>query len=654
MKLRAPSVPLIAVDPYFSVWSPADKLYDSTTEHWTASPNTMLGFVTVDGETFRFMGDGKTPVIEQIFLDMRTLETHYAFSNDKITLELRFFTPLFPDDLYRLSRPVSYMQAAYFNNDDAKHEVSIKILASEELCLDKAGQYDVTVESVRIDDNLSAMKMGSTAQKILGEQGDDLRIDWGYFYLCGPAGSKNYSEKFKPDYFDDDEGCEMTFVATEFSLEPCKPEVTLFAYDDIYSLEYFHKKVVAYWKIKGITIEQAIAEAYYESEEMLDKCIDNDCNLAAECSQLALDLYKDTFEGDFDKYIDLLTLGYRQLLAAHKLAVDENGEVIYISKECFSNGCTATVDVTYPSAPFFLLYNIELLKGMLRPIFKYSLTDEWKYDFAPHDVGTYPLVNGQRYCWDNKGDEEKYLRCQMPVEECGNMLVLMANIAMLENKTDFADENMDLLDKWVKYLIEYGEDPANQLCTDDFAGHLAHNCNLSLKAIMGIAGYSIILKMQGKADEAEKYMDTAKAMADSWVERAANEDGSFRLAFDKPDSFSMKYNIVWDKLWKTKLFAPSVIYSEFASNKKRINAYGMPLDNRATYTKSDWLVWTATLAPTREEFMEFITPMWNGFNVSPSRVPMTDWYDTNSSLMIGFRHRTVQGGLFIKLLENKF
>lgn len=134
----------------------------------------------------------------------------------------------------------------------------------------------------------------------------------------------------------------------------------------------------------------------------------------------------------------------------------------------------------------------------------------------------------------------------------------------------------------------------------------------------------------------------------------SSKDGSFRLVFDRPDTFSMKYNYVWDKLWHTKLFPPCVFNSEFASNKKHINPYGMPLDSRKSYTKSDWLVWTAELAPTYGEFIEFITPLWRAYNVSMSRVPMTDWFDTDTANIISFQNRTVQGGLFIKLLEGKF
>ena len=634
MKLRPPATPLITIDPYFSVWAKGDRLYDETTVHWTDSDNTMYGFVTVDGEAFRFMGRGdrNEKVIPQTGFDMDALVTSYTFANEKIRLDVDFFTPFFINDLYRLSRPVSYLKINYESLDWKKHDVSVKISASEEFCLDKKGQLEISTETVDIGDGVYAYKIGSKKQDYLNREGDDLRIDWGYFYLCAPKGSE--LSTYEKD--------EMTFVCADFKLIENKKADVLFAYDDIYSIEYFKKPLKAYWHTKGISIEEAMKEALTESDEMLKKCHEFSAKIITEAEKAG-----------GEKYADLLTLAYRQVIAAHKLVTDENGDVLFISKECFSNGCAATVDVTYPSAPLFLLWNTELLKGMLRPIFKYTVSDEWVFDFAPHDVGTYPLVNGQRYGWKSKTLEE-YKTKQMPVEECGNMLILMANIAMLDGNMDFANQYMPILEQWVKYLEEFGADPENQLCTDDFAGHLAHNCNLSLKATMGIPGYSILLKMQGDADGAEKYAKIAKDMADSWSERAYNGDGSFRLAFDKPGTFSMKYNIVWDKIWGTKLFKDYLITSEFFSNCKHINCYGMPLDNRQTYTKSDWLVWTACLAPTKQEFEDFIAPLWNAYNVSNSRIPMTDWYYTHTAQVVGFRHRTVQGGLFIKLLEEKF
>ena len=240
---------------------------------------------------------------------------------------------------------------------------------------------------------------------------------------------------------------------------------------------------------------------------------------------------------------------------------------------------------------------------------------------------------------------------QMPVEECGNMLVMEAMTAIATGDFSFAESHKNHLDKWVKYLIDNGRDPENQLCTDDYAGHLAHNCNLSLKAIMGIASYGIIL--DGIGENGEKYIELAREMAQDWLVRASSGDGTFRLAFDKEGSFSMKYNIVWDKILDLGIMPKGVFESEISGYKRQTRPYGLPLDNRAEYTKSDWLLWTATLAENREDFEFFAETLWNAYNFTESRVPMTDWYFTNTAKQRGFQNRSVVGGHFIKLLEYK-
>ncbi len=628
MKLRPPSVPLIAVDPYFSVWSAADRLYDKNTEHWTGKPNTVVGYVIVDGERYRFMGEGQDKVIPQINLDVTALVSEYTFGNDSIVLSAAFFTPLFTDDLYRLSRPASYLSLKYHSADGKKHDVRFEISVSEELCLDKKGQNQVITELISYNE-LNIASVGNENQQILNCSGDDIRIDWGYFYLA--------ADKKTELFFTNSDN--ITYVNAVGEIRESESAVVIFAYDDIYSLTYFGDNIEAFWKKSGKTISEIISEAYNEREDMLIRC-----------REFSSRIYADAVEVGGEKYAELLLLAYRQIIAAHKLAVDSDGKNVFISKECFSNGCAATVDVTYPSSPFFILYNTELLKGMLRPIYKFARSDVWEFDFAPHDVGQYPIVNGQVY-GTNHIEDGRYKEFQMPVEECGNMLIMMTNIALKEGNTDFFDENEDLLVQWLNYLLEYGMDPENQLCTDDFAGHLAHNCNLSLKAIMGIAGYSVVLRMKNETERADEYLAVAKNMAEQWCKTACNEDGSFRLTFDREDTFSMKYNMIWDKFWKTELFPSYVYAAEFYSNLKHINAYGMPLDNRKDYTKSDWLVWTACLAPDKKDFEQFVEPLWNCYNLSPSRVPMTDWYDTVTSLVVGFRHRSVQGGLYVKLFD---
>ena len=654
MRLRPPAIPLITVDPNFSVWSDADKLNEKDTVHWTTKPMCIRGYINVDGVDYRFIGapraDGE-PALTQVAFDMDALTTTYVFEGAGIELTALFTTPALPYDFYYISRPVSYLELAVRSTDGEDHDTAIRIAVSEQICIDVVGEDEIVTETFERD-GLSHAKMGTKTQRMLTRHGDYYNTDWGYFYISAEgAAMKAYN----------DEG--MTWVSAELDIDDTA--LVTFAYDDVKSVEYFGDRLTSWWNKDGADILDEIRKAQ-----------DEYCDLFNICRDFSDKMFTDATRAGGEKYAELLELAYRQVMGAHKLAVDTEGKILWISKECFSNGCAATVDVSYPSIPLFLLYNPELVRGMMRPIYKYAASDEWrvqhKYDFAPHDAGRYPLLNGQVYgLKDGVLTYEK----QMPVEECGNMLVMEAATAIADRDASFAAEHLDVLEGWVKYLIDNGRDPENQLCTDDFAGHLAHNCNLSLKAIMGIASLGLIYDMLGNKAESEKYLAIAADYAKDWTVRASNGDGSYRLAFDAPGTFSMKYNIVWDKLFGTNLMPREVLRSEVASYKKHFMPYGMPLDSRKPYTKSDWLIWTATLAEDRDTFEEFIAPMWDAFNYSPSRVPMTDWYWTHTgehklyasrtylsdkadgmtlgTLDKSFRNRTVQGGLFIKLLEYK-
>lgn len=238
------------------------------------------------------------------------------------------------------------------------------------------------------------------------------------------------------------------------------------------------------------------------------------------------------------------------------------------------------------------------------------------------------------------------------------MLIMEAAAAQASGgDVSFAREHWDVLSGWAHYIEVHGTDPENQLCTDDFAGHLVHNCNLAMKAIMGVAAFGILNRFAGRDEDYRYYLAEAKEMARSWAERASNGDGSYKLAFDRPGTYSMKYNGVWDKLFGTEIFPAEVFTSELTSNFRRFNTYGMPLDNRADYTKSDWISWTATMLSDDDDFERFIEPMWQAYHHTNSRVPLTDWYDTvtadqtTTDGQYGFRNRTVQGAFFIKLLD---
>ncbi len=603
----------------------------------------MLGLVTIDGETFRFMGVSDDAPIKQTDIDINALETIYTFETENVKVKAHFMTPLLPDDLDLLSRPVSYLKLSSCSKDGKKHDVSYKVSISEELCLDFAGQNEVETFDVEID-GAKCMRMGNKEQKVLNRSGDNVRIDWGYVYLAIKgadadvnAGKVTYTRVPK-DARTPAENAELNSLTATASGDT----LVLFAYDDIKSINYFGDQLVSWWNKDGMTIEMAI-----------EKAITGYMSLSKRAKEFSERMFIDACKAGGEQYAELLSLAYRQAIAAHKIAVDTEDQLLFISKECFSNGCAATVDVSYPSIPMFLYYNPELVKGMMRPIFKFAASDAWEFDFAPHDAGQYPLVTGQVYGLIRETGKQQ-LHMQMPVEECGNMLVMAAAVAVAQGNTSFVKDHLETLEMWAKYLIENGQDPGNQLCTDDFAGHLEHNCNLSLKAIMGLAGLSIIFTMTGAKRKAAAYMKKAKEMAAIWCKTASNGDGSYRLAFDREDTFSMKYNAVWDKLFGTNIFPAEVMQSEVLSNFAHFNAYGMPLDNRSAYTKSDWIVWTATMCASDDDFRRYIAPLWLSYHNSSSRVPMTDWYYTDTAIHTHFQHRSVIAGLFIKLLEKNF
>ena len=659
--LRAPAVPLATVDPFFSLWCPADRLTDEDAVHWTGAANLLRGVAIVDGAAHRFLGRGPEPALAQTSLDVGFFETTAVLEGAGIRLTASFLTPLLPDDLATLSRPVSFLEVRAESADGRRHDVRVRLAASEQFCLDKAGDAPVITRRERYAPGVSGMSIGSAAPRVLERAGDNLRIEWGRFHLAAAspaATARAFREKdaeWLARSLDDQQrdrcGCgwprfpfrergALRFVSVEAPAAPSA--LFLLASDDAgASLEYFGARLRSLWNKDGRTIREAVAGAA--------------ASFAADrrrCDAWARRMAADARRAGGARYEALLALAYRQTVAAHKLAVDEAGELLWVSKENFSNGSAATVDVSYPSIPLFLLYAPELVKAMMRPIYRFAATDAWTYDFAPHDAGTYPLVNGQTYGLDRRTGELR-LRSQMPVEECGNMLVMEAAAALASGDASFAASHLDTLRGWVKYLEANGEDPGEQLCTDDFAGHLAHNCNLSLKAILGIASFGILLGMLGDRKGFEARLRQAKALAKSWVRRAKNRDGSFRLAFDRPGTFSLKYNAVWDKVFRLGIFPPGTFDAELRRYVAESKPYGVPLDSRKTYTKSDWTVWAATLDDRGDVFDRLVADLARFYETTPNRVPMTDWFWTDTAQQTGFQARSVQGGLWMKVLADR-
>ncbi|SFT22057.1 glutaminase family protein [Paenibacillus sp. BC26] len=659
--IRPAAVPLVTVDPYFSVWSTADRLTDDFTRHWTGQRHAMTGLIRVDGVPYRFAGRvepraeryyTEPPALTQTGLKVTPLSTIYTFEAAGIELTVRFTTPLLLTDLDVLSRPASYAAFEVKSLDGRGHDVSVYFDVTGEWCVDQTSQ--AVVPELADNDELLVMKISHEKQDYMNRSGDDHRIDWGHFYLTARKSERTHAylhsanlrklfvrnEKLTNEpaaspqvVAEGNPVMALVYDLGEVGASPVS-ELAVLAYDDVYAVTYFGDQLQAYWKRNGLSTEAMIAAAFAEYDELIERCAAFDQEIVA-----------DGVKSGGAKYADLLALSYRQAIAAHKLVTDTDGELLFLSKECYSNGCMATVDVSYPSVPLFLLYSPALVEAMIRPIMKYTRSDAWPFEFAPHDIGQYPIGNGQVY-------SENAREGQMPVEECGNMLVMAAAVCLAGGNQDYIFSQMDVFTEWAEYLLEHGLDPENQLCTDDFAGHLARNANLSVKAIMGVASFSILKKLQNKADEAARYRNAAKEMADQWGALADDGDHT-KLAFGQEGSWSLKYNLIWDQLFGTELFDKAMIQKEVAWYSKQSNKYGTPLDSRATYTKSDWLVWSAALAEEQATFTALVEPIWQMLNDTADRVMFSDWTDTLTARALNFQHRSVVGGIFMRVLKDK-
>ena len=583
---------------------------------------------------------------EQIKVNVLPTQTYYSFYCGPVQLNLKFTSPLVLNDLDLLSSPVNYISYEVQSLDKHTHDVQIYFSVTPQWAVNSLEQ-EVSVESYQ-SSGIRILKTGTLEQNVLGKSGDIICIDWGYFYLAGKQSEFSEISMGAPDFIQGsfvEKGILPDIKTTRTSVRLDREEILLaysenlgsvknqkaegylmIGYDDIASIQYFGKNLKAYWKKKYPMMEAALADARKNYAKTIQKCDAWDRKVM-----------EDAVEAGGQQYAELCAVSYRQAVAAHKLVSGPDDELFFFSKENNSNGSIGTVDVTYPSCPVFIRYNTEIMKAMLNFIFDYSESGRWTKPFAAHDIGTYPLANGQTYQED------------MPVEETGNMLIMTTAIAIADGNADYAAKHWETLTIWSNYLAEEGLDPENQLCTEDFAGHLAHNANLSAKAIMAIAGYGRLAEMLNKP-EAKKYTEMAKKMAVEW-EQKANDGDHYRLSFDKPDTWSQKYNFVWDKTLGLNILPDEIMKKEVAFYLKNQNKYGLPLDYRFTWGKTDDTVWSATMADSESDFQELIRPLWKYVNETSSRVPLGDWYETLNADYINFRARSVVGGVFMKSLD---
>jgi len=682
MKRLLPAYPLFVKDPYFSLWTPSEEINGTEVMFWNGSRKRTFGFVAVGDRTYSFLGNFHgAERLNVIDVRLTAFSTEFDFECEDFGMTVRFISPLPPCDLEMLACPVCHLEYNIKFKNPPQGKVCVGLSLSDDHCCDTGSRNMIPhagiCGGIIKRNKKNAAWFGLRKQAPLSVVGDGCSADWGYFYVEGSDAYyhtwNDFGAVMKDDasgYIPKDDGDKFITAVDRHALGQKEYSGVLnIAFDDIVSINYFGDFLRGYFFEGGKTFFDALdyAENNFNKAKAIDKRYTDEIIKAS------------APYGDAHK--SLLFASLRQSVAAHKLVRDKKGRIQFLSKECHSNGCIATVDVSYPSIPLYLLYNSELVRGMLESVLDFAKMPVWEYDFAPHDAGTYPTCSGQAYGMNPAdiisadiyphgkvqgtfypvyqypaGHKIYKHEDQMPVEECANMLIMSAlyhKHSTVKDKTEFLKNNYDLFKQWVEYLIKFGKIPEHQLCTDDFAGRMAKNVNLSIKASVGIAAFGYIAGILKEDKDEKKALEQAKAHAGFIVDKF-KEAKHTPLAFDMDkESFSLKYNLAADIMLDSKLYPQEFLDREINTYKKMQNTYGVPLDSRKDYTKCDWILWTAALATDKKDSASLLTPIEKFLRETPNRVPFSDWYDTKNARQCNFQNRTVQGAMFILLLKNK-
>lgn len=665
-----PAYPLFTKDPYYSIWMAGDVLNEADTTFWTGKLKRTYGFIKANGKNYCFLGNAKgIEKLLQTCVEVTTFRTVYRFTCEDFDLEVAFFSPTPINDYEIWSCPVCYFEYKV-TPKKALTDFTISLCMHQEWC------YFSEENEVRGDvfvlDGKDVAWIGLSKQHVFNRTADRVGAEWGYYYLMA---DRCFYHSI--DDFSNVEACEyeidinktkyLTGQNLHGDIEAETNGKMLVGFDDIVSINYYGQMLQGYYFSDGKNIIDALKFSLNEYPRVCEVC-----------ERIERDLQEAT-KGYGEDYLAILNASYRQTLAAHKLVKDKKGRLLCISKECGSGGCVATVDVTYPTMPMFLLYQPELVRASIEPIFDFAKMDAWEYEFAPHDAGMYPFCNGQFYGIKNKtegrygrnmsyqgpdirstvlpqyysyskgSDLYDYNR-QMPIEECADMILICSFYLACGGDEEYIQKEMPLLRQWCEYLISKGLIPENQLCTDDFLKHMDKNVNLALKATVAIKAFASLEERFG--GDGEKYHQVAREWEGEFKTRY---DGKHMpLSFDdEGDTFSMKYNLAPAKLLGLDIFSQEIVQREVQVCLEHNSDFGFPLDNRSNLTKCDWMMWIAALSDSVEEQQQIIKSARNYLLKGVDRVPYADLYDCKTGVAEVFTNRTVLGSMFMLLLKQK-
>ena len=691
---RPPAIPLFAISPTLSVWQRSDRITQEQPSHWIPREHnmTMTGYLMLDDAPYRFLGvdpigpttaSFSVPAMDQLELLVQPTQTIVTLRSPdrRVQLVLTFTQPALPDDLFQLSRPLAYITHEVTVLDGAAHRVYVYVdqvgdfiantLTDQIVWQDLSTAFHRHAGQTRSGAVVLSQRNYGKEQthyaQPFGVNGDEVKNNWGVLYAatdspqlasCTIANASAARQSFLSSpssalpVFDTSQprGVSDGWIVSAFVFDygivtaSTVSSYLVIAHDEMLAVNYYSQYLQPLWKrTYAQSWQRLLADAFQDYTEVRSRADRYDADLIQQASQVS------------DEYATLCALIHRQVLSMIVVVWDAQREAERVFMlEPTTSGATNTIDVIFPSSPFFLYLAPDVLRLLLLPILDFASNQtfiSWTLPYAPHTLGYWPVANVFPL-WELNHFNS------MPMEETADIFLMLTALAKTQaGQVDYLIRYKALLESWAEYLAASLPDPPFQFCTDDFEGPSAHNVNLALKGILGISAYSQLLVYLNDLPRAAHYRALVPPLVTAWQKLAAEDFSAatqsdaaylphYRLQYDLNETWSLKYNLMWQYALNLTAFPDSVRLTELAFYQSKLQPYGLPLDCRNDFGKLDWESFIAALAFDSPSLRaRIIHALYQFANETPLRFPLEDWHNTtyNTGHPTGFIARPVVG-----------
>ncbi|KAJ2905513.1 hypothetical protein MKZ38_005157 [Zalerion maritima] len=661
---RPPSIPLAVRNPYLNLWLDGEPhayktgyLPGSWPRHWTGSIVGWEGLVRVDGKAYNWMGSAfDEEMVDQVAFEYTSTRSTFTMEvNGTVGMRVNFLTPVTADDIKRQSLTYSYLEIEVYSLDDKEHDVQVYCDISGELA--SGDRREVIDWGFGVVGEIIFQSFRRKRQRPVTEAHE--QPNWGNWFWStqardgltwqvGTHGRIARSKFIEDGSLDNEQDLDYRSInhkwpvfaySMDFGTIDSKTNGTI-----LYTLGLSQVEGIRFLGDGGIRVVPQLWMSYFDHEiETLHYFYHDFKKMVAHSKDVDRQVAEASLAAGGQDLLTITSLTVRQTFGAVQLTNTPERPMLFL-KEISSNSDIQTVDVIFPAHPLYLWFNPKTIKWLLDPLFENQESGHYPHNSAIHDLGTYPNAHG----YPDGHDEP------MPLEECGNMLIMVLAYYQRSGDQEYLEEHYSILKQWSGYLIEDSLIPSYQLSTDDFAGRLANQTNLAIKGIIGLKAMAVISETIGEYKDAKYFGAIADDYLGQWQGFGIAHDAEpphTTLRYGKNETHGLLYNLYGDALLGLD-FVPKSIYkmqSDFYPTI--VKKYGVPLDTRHDYTKTDWELWAAaTSERDTQDLIHARIAKW--LNETTTWRAFTDLYETKDGTYPGnqFTARPVVGGAFALLV----